>query len=199
MGLARWRGPPAGHARYALPWSRFPALPQCSTRSLTPTQTIEVRMARTGKMVNAPACPIGTNVFRAVAASCGYSARRLARHFGISQRQLQREFMVHMSCSPQAWLRDERMQQARCLLRNASTVKEVAYAMGFSNPSQFCRDFRQRFGCSPSSELRSPKHDLRDLLANLETCPVPHALDTIARSDCDHHCPSLIIVANLRD
>jgi AraC-like DNA-binding protein len=35
----------------------------------------------------------------------------------------------------------------------AASVKQVAYAMGFSQESQFCRDFKARFGFSPSQAL----------------------------------------------
>jgi AraC-like DNA-binding protein len=91
---------------------------------------------------------------RTLAASCAYSPRGVAAHFGVSQRQLHRLFMMHLGCSPREWLREERMRCALQLLRESNTVKEVAYRLGFLQASQFCRDFRLRFGHPPSAELK---------------------------------------------
>jgi AraC-like DNA-binding protein len=51
---------------------------------------------------------------------------------------------------PEDWLREERLQAALRLLPAATSVKEVAYALAFPQVSQFCRDFKARFGCTPS-------------------------------------------------
>lgn len=46
------------------------------------------------------------------------------------------------------------MLHARELLASSSSVKEVAYALGFNHVSHFSRDFRRRFGHRPSAELK---------------------------------------------
>ena len=89
-----------------------------------------------------------------LAKRCGYRARTLAEALGVSQRQLQREFRRHLQCGPQRWLHEERLRVAQALLRSAGSVKEVAYALGFTQPSQFCRDFKEHFGSTPSTWLR---------------------------------------------
>jgi len=89
-----------------------------------------------------------------LALECHYSARELALRCQISQRQLQRVFRAELNCTPQVWLREERMQTAKRLLRSAATVKQVAYSLGFTFESHFCRDFKLRFGHCPSVELR---------------------------------------------
>jgi AraC-like DNA-binding protein len=91
---------------------------------------------------------------RELAEAHDYSAHRIAAHLGISLRQLQRSFKAHWHCSPCAWLREQRLLQARRMLLEASSVKWVAYTLGFSQLSQFCRDFKLRFGYPPSAALR---------------------------------------------
>lgn len=85
-------------------------------------------------------------------AVCGYDAHRIARHLGITLRYLQRWFSTHMAATPGVWLAEQRLQHARRLLAASSSVKEVAYSLGFKHHSQFSRDFRRRFGHQPSVE-----------------------------------------------
>jgi AraC-like DNA-binding protein len=78
---------------------------------------------------------------------------------GLSQRQLHRQFIKSFGCSPQNWLREERLQVALQMLVGATpsslTVKEVAFVLSFKHPSQFSRDFKARFGCTPSRLLET--------------------------------------------
>jgi transcriptional regulator GlxA family with amidase domain len=101
---------------------------------------------------------------QSVAFECSYSSRRLAKRLGVSQRQLQRLFKTELSCTPQSWLREQRLQTARVMLQSSTTVKQVAYALGFNQQSQFCRDFRLRFGTSPSVHLRDRPRTLVALI-----------------------------------
>jgi AraC-like DNA-binding protein len=98
-----------------------------------------------------------------LAAQCNYSTRGLAKRLGISVRQLQRTFQARLQCSPRDWLREVRLQRARDMLQAAASVKQVAYALGFRQQSQFCRDFKLRFGFSPSKALPAG-NGLRTLL-----------------------------------
>jgi AraC-like DNA-binding protein len=104
---------------------------------------------------NSPAPGAPTETLRHLAEACRYSSRELARFLGISQRQLQRVFRSRLGCTPQAFLREERLQAAERLLHSASSVKEVAYALGFCQQSQFSRDFKQRFCRRPSALQRA--------------------------------------------
>lgn len=105
------------------------------------------------------------DAIRALSADCGFNATTLAARLGISIRQLQRLFARQLGCSPRAWLREERMQAAHRLVQRASTIKEVALALSFRQESHFSRDFRSRFGYTPSTLQRSRAgHDL---------CPAP--------------------------
>jgi AraC-like DNA-binding protein len=104
---------------------------------------------------------------RSAALACRFNASALARHFGISTRQLDRHFRAALRVSPQRWLKEQRLQAAQQLLPSASSVKEVGYVLGFRQISQFCRDYRLRFGTSPSAQIRS-------LRVRWELCTVPH-------------------------
>ena len=88
-----------------------------------------------------------------LAQMAGYEARSVAKRLGVSMRQLQRIFRAEYGCSPQQWLNEQRMNIALELLQSASTVKEVAYHLGFLQPSHFSRAFKRRFGYSPSIRL----------------------------------------------
>ena len=97
---------------------------------------------------------LNLEVVRAMTGACAYNATRLADALGVSGRHLRRLFMRELRCPPRTWLREERLQTARQLLRSAATVQEVAQALSFRNASQFCRDFRARFGQTPSELKR---------------------------------------------
>jgi transcriptional regulator GlxA family with amidase domain len=72
---------------------------------------------------------------------------------GITPRQLQRIFASTVGCAPQDWLNERRLAVARQLLSTALTVKEVAYALGFSSASHLSRAFNKHFGGRPSTLL----------------------------------------------
>lgn len=93
-------------------------------------------------------------------------------HIGISRSAL---FRV---CKPQggvmSLIRDRRLLMARRLLSqnsSNSTVKMIAYKLGFSNPSNFARTYKQCYGFSPSDtrDLYREKagRDTLDTLENL--------------------------------
>jgi AraC-like DNA-binding protein len=56
--------------------------------------------------------------------------------------------------SPMRYLREVRLDAARArLLGNGSRVSEVAVEVGFESPAHFTREFKRRFGVSPSKSL----------------------------------------------
>ena len=90
---------------------------------------------------------------QALAGTCGYKSRELARALGMTQRHLQRLFAAHFGRAPQEWLNEQRLEAAGQMLRKAQAVKEVAFHLGFPSASQLSRDFRNYFGISPSALL----------------------------------------------
>jgi AraC-like DNA-binding protein len=131
------------------------SLESFSFEALTPSPRI-----RNGKRTL-----LDLDAIRALGPDCSYNATTLAARLGISIRQLQRLFARQLGCSPRAWLREERMQAAHRLLLRASTIKEVALALSFRQESHFSRDFRSRFGYTPSTLQKSgAAHGLRPAL-----------------------------------
>ena len=75
----------------------------------------------------------------------------LAQQVGVSDRTLQKGFKAVFGMTPFAYLRQQRMYQARQLLLQADyTVAEVANMVGYANPAQFAAAFKQQFGMTPS-------------------------------------------------
>ena len=82
----------------------------------------------------------------------------IARAAGTRVRSLQCGFRRFRDTTPTAYLREQRLQLARELLRRAaaeqSSVTEVALACGFRHLSKFAQHYRQRFGESPTQTRR---------------------------------------------
>jgi AraC-like DNA-binding protein len=75
----------------------------------------------------------------------------LVKSVGISRAQLYRRIQSLTGKAPNTFIRDVRLEKARTLLkRKAGNISEVAYEVGFSNPSYFAKCFAQRYGCLPS-------------------------------------------------
>jgi transcriptional regulator GlxA family with amidase domain len=79
----------------------------------------------------------------------------LAATAGVSVRQLERLFRVHLGGTiAEVYLRI-RLEHAQRLLRTTSlSVTEVAITCGFANSSHFARVFRRKFGVPPGRALR---------------------------------------------
>jgi AraC-like DNA-binding protein len=86
---------------------------------------------------------------RWIAGTGRHTVGELAQHLGMSARQLHRLCVKQFGLSPEKWLHSERLHAAKQLLLSAASIKETALSLGF-RPSQFSRDFRLHFGCSPS-------------------------------------------------
>lgn len=83
------------------------------------------------------------------------SIPELAGHVGVSERQLDRLFRADLGASPAEIYRGMRLDFGRWLVASTKrTVFEVATLAGFADGAHFAREFRRRFGTSPSS-LRS--------------------------------------------
>jgi transcriptional regulator GlxA family with amidase domain len=81
----------------------------------------------------------------------------LARTAGVSLRQLERLFRLHLGRSLGEHYLALRLDRARDLLRQTSlSVLETGLACGFASASHFSRAYRARFGHSPRSERMPP-------------------------------------------
>jgi len=80
-----------------------------------------------------------------------FSITSLVKSVGISRAQLYRKIQSLSGKAPNTFIRDLRLEKAKSLLkRKSGNVSEVAFEVGFSNPSYFAKCFAKRFGCLPS-------------------------------------------------
>jgi AraC family carnitine catabolism transcriptional activator len=80
----------------------------------------------------------------------------LARHVGLSMRQLLRLFAQIVGVGPGRYHRRLRLEHARSLLRyTAITVTEASVAVGFESLAHFCRAYRQQYGQAPGTDRGS--------------------------------------------
>ncbi|MBY5970720.1 helix-turn-helix domain-containing protein [Ferrimonas balearica] len=86
----------------------------------------------------------------------GLRTSDLAQAVGLSERTIQYLF-ARMSTTPSRYIMERRLVLARDLLRSEPTrpVTDIALELGFSDSSHFARQFRARFGMSPSQWRRA--------------------------------------------
>ncbi|MBI3899314.1 MAG: GlxA family transcriptional regulator [Gammaproteobacteria bacterium] len=87
------------------------------------------------------------------------SSNELADAIGVTCRQLERLFRIHLHTTPSNFYLGLRLDHARQLLQQTDmSVVEVGVACGFGSASYFSRAYRARFGVTPShdrSKLRA--------------------------------------------
>lgn len=85
------------------------------------------------------------------------SIPKVAAHVGISSRHLGRLFQEE-DTSAGRWLKGIRLERSASMLTHPEhfkkTISEIAYAMGFSDVSHFCKEFRKRFQHSPTEHRK---------------------------------------------
>lgn len=76
----------------------------------------------------------------------------LSKAIGVNSSDLKKGFRLLYDTSIARYSRKFRLEMARDLLENSSlSVAHIALEIGFANPSQFARAFRQQFGQNPSN------------------------------------------------
>ncbi|WP_353070958.1 helix-turn-helix transcriptional regulator [Tunturiibacter gelidiferens] len=66
-----------------------------------------------------------------------------------------RALRANMGVTPHRYLMDQRLQQAKALLRlDSRTIAEVATEIGFVNAGHFARAFKRHLGVSPTEWQR---------------------------------------------
>ena len=85
-----------------------------------------------------------------------YSAELLGSDVGLSRTQFHRKLKALINQTPGDLLRTVRMDKAMELLqKNAGTVAEVGYMVGYGNPSNFSTSFTRHFGFPPSEVFKN--------------------------------------------
>lgn len=73
-----------------------------------------------------------------LASLCGMSPRQLTRAFRASRGSSLGEYQLHL-----------RLEAAKRALAGSQSIKEIAFALGFSSPSRFAGAFRRNFAITP--------------------------------------------------
>lgn len=90
------------------------------------------------------------------AGSFNLTADMMADEMALSRTQLFRKIKQLTGLTPTQYVQEVRFSQARALLENKaySTVKAVAYEVGFKHVKNFSQQFKKRYGKSPSDYLK---------------------------------------------
>lgn len=84
-----------------------------------------------------------------------FSAEVLSQKLAVSRRHFFRKFKLLFNCTPNVFIRHVRLKQAAWLLnRSQTTVTEIIFSVGFSDPKHFRVIFRRQFGMLPSEYLK---------------------------------------------
>ncbi|RJE74739.1 alpha/beta fold hydrolase [Reichenbachiella sp. MSK19-1] len=85
-----------------------------------------------------------------------FGVEMLCREVGVSERQLQRKLKAITNKSPNQLINSVRLHRAKELIlgRHDFNITEIAFKMGFSNPSYFSKCFKKEFDLSPSELLQ---------------------------------------------
>lgn len=80
-----------------------------------------------------------------------FNVIQLSEQAGISRPQLYRKISNLFEKSPNHLINEMRLREAvRLIHKEFGNIAEVAYAVGFNNPSYFAKCFQRRFGMQPS-------------------------------------------------
>ena len=81
-----------------------------------------------------------------------YSITSLCKDLGMSRTQLHNKIKALTGKSTSIFVRSLRLQKGKYLLEHTSKgISEIAYDVGFNNPSYFTKSFTEEFGIPPSS------------------------------------------------
>jgi AraC-like DNA-binding protein len=85
-----------------------------------------------------------------------FDTAALAEEAGMSRMQLHRKLRALTNLGPGELIRSFRMKRAAYLLQQkAGNISEIAYDVGYNNPSHFAQIFREHFGVAPSEYPQS--------------------------------------------
>ncbi len=92
-----------------------------------------------------------------------FKVDNLAQKIFMSRQQLNRKLKALTGRTAVEFIRLIRLKRAAMLLgNNHATITEIAYKVGFSNPSHFSRSFHQEYGKTPSAFLSDQNKNSSD-------------------------------------
>ncbi len=91
----------------------------------------------------------------------GSTIQELIAVSGMSKSTLHETFKTATGQSPLQFQKDLRLLEARSLLATGKEqVSQIAFAVGYSSPTQFARDYKRAFGRTPKQDRRSEIEEL---------------------------------------
>ncbi|UBM59964.1 response regulator [Marinilongibacter aquaticus] len=86
-----------------------------------------------------------------------FTSEKFSRLMSMSRSQLHKKLQAIVGLSASEFIRSQRLQLAKELLRKSdATISEIAYQVGFNTPSYFNKCFKQAYGCTPNEYLLKP-------------------------------------------
>ncbi len=99
------------------------------------------------------------SVFEKHLSESGYSTESFAREVGMSRSHLHRKLKALTDLSTHEFILNMRLKRAAQLLKKkAGNVSEIAYTVGFENPANFSKAFKNQFGQSPRDFVKEMKN-----------------------------------------
>jgi AraC family chitin signaling transcriptional activator len=86
------------------------------------------------------------------AREANWSAVALAKKCGVSVRTLHRYFLRKTGKNTKNWLAEQRQRHALELLCEGSSIKETAFRLGYKQPTNFTRKYKNHWGICPSMQ-----------------------------------------------
>ena len=84
-----------------------------------------------------------------------WTIEEMARKLDLSAPHFQKLYKQKIGVSPVAWLRERRLEKARELLETTFwQMKQIGVAVGMPNDSHFTRDFKKKYGVTPTEYRR---------------------------------------------
>ncbi|MBQ2709032.1 MAG: helix-turn-helix transcriptional regulator [Clostridia bacterium] len=88
------------------------------------------------------------------------SLEGIAKHFFMSRAKLVRIFRSLLNLSPNQYITNVRLSEARARLRYGASVKDAAFASGFGSVSYFIKVFRRYTGMTPEEFKKKRQPDM---------------------------------------
>lgn len=80
-----------------------------------------------------------------------FTVEHLSQDVGMSRANLHRKLVALTGQGPLGFMRSIRLQRSKQLLEKSQmTIAEISYAVGFNNPKNYSRYFKEEFGILPS-------------------------------------------------
>ncbi|MGT2932858.1 YSIRK-targeted surface antigen transcriptional regulator [Streptococcus catagoni] len=86
--------------------------------------------------------------------------RTIAREVNFSESNIRKLFKKEMKCSIQQYIRQQKIEQAKLLLRHGISVTEVSINLGYSDAAHFSKTFKTIVGISPKQYQQKPQREI---------------------------------------